>query len=143
MQPSEGYWDQLWQNGLPFDQVVMPRLVGWTLCNLRECGNSLCTAGHLFPALLLPGAEEQGTLAGFLSIACFLLMAEQCVPRDLTSGVQESEAEPYAVVWTLLGSGAAWTILVPKDTSVLQPQPSLLPGGGDAPCLWRDSGAQR
>lgn len=114
MQPSEGYWDQLGQNGLAFDQVVMPPLVGWTLCNLRECGNSVCTARCLFPALPLPGAEEQGTLAGFLGVDCFLLMAEQCVPHDLTSGAQESEAEHYATVWTLLGSGAVWTSWSPR-----------------------------
>lgn len=140
MQPSEGYWDQLWQNGLLFDQVVMPPLVGWALCNLRECGDSFCAARHLFPALLLPGAEEQGTLAGFLSITCFLLMAE---PHDLTSGVQESEAGHYAVVWTLLGPGAVWTILVPKEMTRQCCSPShpfylgevMLPVPGEAQVL--------
>lgn len=91
---------------------------------------TLHSLASLFPVLPLPGAEEQDTLAGFLSSTCFLLMAEQSVPHTLTSGGQESEAEHYATVWTLMGSGGCVDHPGPRggDTSVLQPQPPLLPG---------------
>lgn len=118
MQPSEGYWDQLWQNGLLFDQVMVPPLVGWTLCSLRECENSVCPAWCFYSQRYhYQEQRSRAPLQDFSALFVFCFMVEQCVPHALTSGGQESEAEHCATVWTLSGSGAVQTVLVPKEVT--------------------------
>lgn len=118
MQPSEAYWDQLWQNGFSLIKQGCPPFVGWTLCNLRECGNCVCIARHLCSQRYHCQEQRGGApLQGFSASLVFCSWQRTVCLMPSLPGGQESEAEHYARVWTLLGSGAVWTILVPKEVT--------------------------